>query len=130
MNIPMITGTCRAHRYRHVVAARCLHAAYGPLGTSPPDKSLLIVTRLMVNPTRCRPATCCVMFWPYEEAALPVVAPEVEFYLVNKNTDPDYELLPKGRSGRRDGAPVLRIDAVAGSGLCRDAGRFCRSTTA
>ena len=38
----------------------------------------------------------------YEAAGLkPVVAPEVEFYLVNKNTDPDYELMPpKGRSGR------------------------------
>jgi glutamine synthetase len=52
----------------------------------------------------------------YEEAGLqPVVAPEVEFYLVAKNTDPDYELLPpKGRSGRRE---VVRssfsIDAVA-----------------
>ena len=52
----------------------------------------------------------------YEEAGLkPVVAPEVEFYLVNKNTDPDYELMPpKGRSGRREVARLsYSIDAVA-----------------
>ncbi len=52
----------------------------------------------------------------YEEAGLrPVVAPEVEFYLVHKNTDPDYELMPpKGRSGRREVARLsFSIDAVA-----------------
>lgn len=45
----------------------------------------------------------------------PVVAPEVEFYLVAKNTDPDYELMPpKGRSGRRESARLsYSIDAVA-----------------
>ena len=39
----------------------------------------------------------------YEAAGLRAqVAPEVEFFLVQKNTDPDYELMPpKGRSGRR-----------------------------
>ncbi|MFV0276525.1 MAG: glutamine synthetase family protein [Parahaliea sp.] len=52
----------------------------------------------------------------YEKAGLkPVVAPEVEFYLVAKNTDPDYELMPpKGRSGRRESARLsYSIDAVA-----------------
>ena len=52
----------------------------------------------------------------YDEAGLkPVVAPEVEFYLVHKNTDPDYELIPpKGRSGRREVARLsFSIDAVA-----------------
>lgn len=52
----------------------------------------------------------------YEEAGLkPVIAPEVEFYLVHKNTDPDYELMPpKGRSGRREVARLsYSIDAVA-----------------
>lgn len=52
----------------------------------------------------------------YAEAGLqPVVAPEVEFYLVHKNTDPDYELIPpKGRSGRREVARLsYSIDAVA-----------------
>ncbi|EED35199.1 putative glutamine synthetase [Luminiphilus syltensis NOR5-1B] len=52
----------------------------------------------------------------YEEAGLkPILAPEVEFYLVHKNTDPDYELIPpKGRSGRRESARLsYSIDAVA-----------------
>ena len=52
----------------------------------------------------------------YEAAGLqPVLAPEVEFYLVAKNTDPDYELMPpKGRSGRRESARLsYSIDAVA-----------------
>lgn len=44
----------------------------------------------------------------------PVVAPEVEFYLVQKNIDPDYELEPPlGRSGRREaGRQSYSIDAV------------------
>lgn len=38
-----------------------------------------------------------------KEGWTPVVAPEVEFYLVSQNTDPDYELSPPpGRSGRRE----------------------------
>ncbi len=38
----------------------------------------------------------------YNRAGLkPIVAPEIEFYLVNKNPDPDYPLAPPvGRSGR------------------------------
>ncbi|WP_370931148.1 glutamine synthetase family protein [Bartonella sp. DGB1] len=38
----------------------------------------------------------------YDDLGLnPVVAPEIEFYLVDKNTDPDYPLRPPiGRSGR------------------------------
>jgi glutamine synthetase len=44
----------------------------------------------------------------------PVVAPEVEFYLIQKNIDPDYELAPPiGRSGRREaGRQSYSIDAV------------------
>jgi glutamine synthetase len=44
----------------------------------------------------------------------PVVAPEVEFYLVQKNIDPDYELEPPvGRSGRREaGRQSYSIDAA------------------
>jgi len=40
----------------------------------------------------------------YEERNLqPVVAPEIEFYLVKRNTDPDYPLeAPAGRSGRQE----------------------------
>jgi len=44
----------------------------------------------------------------------PIVAPEVEFYLVQKNPDPDLELEPPvGRSGRREaGRQSYSIDAV------------------
>ncbi|SEQ07750.1 glutamine synthetase [Amphritea atlantica] len=51
----------------------------------------------------------------YEKKGLrPVIAPEVEFYLIQKNTDPDYELKPAtGRSGRRETArQSYGIDAV------------------
>ena len=48
------------------------------------------------------------------DSLLPVVAPEVEFYLVKKNVDPDYELEPPiGRSGRAETArQSYSIDAV------------------
>ena len=44
----------------------------------------------------------------------PVVAPELEFYLVKKNLDPDYPLDPAvGRSGRREsGGQAYGIDAA------------------
>jgi glutamine synthetase len=44
----------------------------------------------------------------------PVVAPEVEFYLIQKNLDPDLELVaPIGRSGRREaGRQAYSIDAA------------------
>ncbi len=44
----------------------------------------------------------------------PVVAPEVEFFLVQRNTDPDFPLLPPaGRSGRPETArQSFSIDAV------------------
>jgi glutamine synthetase len=49
------------------------------------------------------------------EGLVPVVAPEVEFYLVARNTDPDYELTPPvGRSGRAESSRLsYSIDAVA-----------------
>ena len=48
------------------------------------------------------------------EGWVPIVAPEVEFYLLQKNIDPDNELLPPiGRSGRREaGRQSYSIDAV------------------
>ncbi len=51
----------------------------------------------------------------YAAAGLqPVVAPELEFFLVQKNTDPDFPLLPPaGRSGRPETArQSYSIDAV------------------
>ena len=52
----------------------------------------------------------------YEAEGLsPVVAPEVEFYLVSRNIDPDNELTPpEGRSGRSESSRLsYSIDAVA-----------------
>lgn len=45
---------------------------------------------------------------------LPIVAPELEFYLVEINTDPDYPLIPPvGRSGRRETSrQSYGVDAV------------------
>ena len=51
----------------------------------------------------------------YDEMGLkPVIAPEVEFYLIQKNEDPDFELqAPIGRSGRRESArQSYSIDAL------------------
>ncbi|ADZ93010.1 glutamine synthetase family protein [Marinomonas mediterranea] len=51
----------------------------------------------------------------YEEKGLkPVIAPEVEFYLIQKNADPDNELKPAaGRSGKPESARrSYSIDAV------------------
>lgn len=43
----------------------------------------------------------------------PVIAPELEFYLVDVNADPDIPLQPPiGRSGRREGRQSFGIDAV------------------
>ncbi|MDH3589789.1 MAG: glutamine synthetase family protein [Gammaproteobacteria bacterium] len=49
-----------------------------------------------------------------DDGLQPIVAPEVEFYLVEKNTDADYPLRPPvGRSGRRERArQSYSVDAV------------------
>ncbi|WP_075323901.1 glutamine synthetase family protein [Acidithiobacillus albertensis] len=49
-----------------------------------------------------------------ERGWIPVIAPELEFYLVARNTDPDYPLAsPVGRSGRQEsGRQSYSIDAV------------------
>ena len=49
-----------------------------------------------------------------ERGWTPVVAPEMEFFLVDVNTDPDYPLVPPvGRSGRREtGRQSYGVDAV------------------
>ncbi len=52
----------------------------------------------------------------YKEQELkPIIAPEVEFYLVSRNIDPDNELIPpKGRSGRRETTRMsYSIDALS-----------------
>ena len=55
-------------------------------------------------PSAIRRATSCarVMALYQNRGWKPVVAPEIEFYLVSKNVDPDYPLVPPiGRSGRQ-----------------------------
>lgn len=49
-----------------------------------------------------------------EEGWQPIVAPELEFFLVDVNTDPDYPLVPPvGRSGRRETSrQAYGVDAV------------------
>jgi glutamine synthetase len=49
-----------------------------------------------------------------EQGWQPVIAPELEFFLVETNTDPDYPLIPPiGRSGRRETArQSYGVDAV------------------
>ena len=49
-----------------------------------------------------------------EEGWQPIVAPELEFFLVDVNTDPDYPLIPPiGRSGRRETSrQAYGVDAV------------------
>lgn len=49
-----------------------------------------------------------------DEGWRPVIAPELEFYLVKKNVDPDYPLeAPLGRSGRKEaGGQAYGIDAA------------------
>ncbi|HEY9536495.1 MAG TPA: glutamine synthetase family protein [Kiloniellaceae bacterium] len=49
-----------------------------------------------------------------DEGWQPVVAPELEFFLVDVNTDPDYPLVPPvGRSGRRETSrQAYGVDAV------------------
>ena len=70
----------------------------------------------------------CVEFTPrnvlkrvvaaYAERGLrPVVAPEIEFYLVRKNPDPDYPLSRRSaaRAGRSAAAPAIRSPASTSS---------------
>ena len=49
-----------------------------------------------------------------EEGWKPIIAPELEFFLVDVNTDPDYPLVPPiGRSGRRETSrQAYGVDAV------------------
>jgi len=65
-------------------------------------------------PEAPRQVLCRVLERYRELGWRPVVAPEIEFYLVDINEDPDYPLVPPmGRSGRRDSnRQSFGIDAV------------------
>lgn len=80
--------------------AQIIHDCYTPEGEPHPLATRHVLKRVLSL---------------YEaEAWRPVVAPEVEFYLIQKNLDPDDELVaPIGRSGRREASrQSYSIDAV------------------
>ena len=80
--------------------AQIIHDCYTPEGEPHPLATRNVLKRVLSL---------------YEaEGWRPVVAPEVEFYLIQKNLDPDNELVsPIGRSGRREaGRQSYSIDAV------------------
>ncbi|MEM1402501.1 MAG: glutamine synthetase family protein [Pseudomonadota bacterium] len=68
-----------------------------------------------LHPLACRTVLRKVLDAYREEGLQPVIAPEVEFYLVARNEDADTDLEPPvGRSGRRETARLsYSIDAVA-----------------
>jgi glutamine synthetase len=72
-------------------------------------------TRGSPHPLSTRNVLRKVLSLYQEEGLTPVVAPEVEFYLVSRNLDPDYELEPpQGRSGRQESSRLsYSIDAVS-----------------
>ncbi len=67
-----------------------------------------------LHPLSCRTVLRRVLALYEKEGLKPIIAPEVEFYLIQKNIDPDYELKPAtGRSGREETArQSYSIDAV------------------
>mgnify|MGYP002700115082 FL=1 len=67
-----------------------------------------------LHPLSCRTVLRRVLKLYEDMGIKPVIAPEVEFYLVQKNIDPDYSLKPAvGRSGRQETArQSYSIDAV------------------
>lgn len=80
--------------------AQVIHDAYTPDGELHPLAVRSVLKRILAE---------------YEKLGIkPVIAPEVEFYLVMKETDPNHELKPPiGRSGRPETArQSYSIDAV------------------
>ena len=94
-------STLRLVPWAREPTAQIIHDCYNQRGELHPLASRSILRRIL---ERYR-----------EEGLTPVVAPEVEFYLVARNEDSDYELQPPvGRSGRRESARLsYSIDAVA-----------------
>ena len=81
-----------------------------------PRRSSTTATPATAARTIWRRAMCCDACWRCTRAwaCSPVIAPELEFFLVQKNTDPDFPLQPPaGRSGRPETArQSYSIDAV------------------
>ncbi|AKK20392.1 glutamine synthetase [Candidatus Liberibacter africanus] len=117
-NIPL---TVPSAIYRHTISGESMrspsHEKDGDLRLSP-DLSTLSVVPWEIDPTA--QIVCDVVDYDCEEVTYtprnvlkrvlnfyaknglkPIIAPEIEFYLIAKNEDPDYPLHPpKGRSGR------------------------------
>ncbi len=94
-------STLRVVPWAREPTAQIIHDCYNLKGDLHPLASRTILRKVLAA---------------YSEAGLsPVVAPEVEFYLVARNLDSDYELEPPaGRSGRKETARLsYGIDAVA-----------------
>ncbi len=94
-------NTMRLVPWAREPTAQIIHDCYTPEGEPHPLATRNILKRVLAL---------------YEKKGLtPVVAPEVEFYLVSRNTDPDNELVaPTGRSGRPEmSRQSYSIDAVA-----------------
>lgn len=86
--------------WAHDPTAQVIHDAFHPDGRPVEESPRQVLRRVLGF---------------YEAKGLkPVVAPELEFYLVEKNTDPDYPLKPPvGRSGRPEtGRQGYSISAV------------------
>ena len=100
MNLRADPGTMRVVPWANDATAQIIHDCYDMEGNPHPLATRNVLRRVLAL---------------YERDGLkPVVAPEVEFYLVKKNADPDYELEPPlGRSGRPESArQSYSIDAV------------------
>lgn len=94
-------STLRVVPWAREPTAQIIHDCYNQRGELHPLASRSVLRRVLAR---------------YAELELtPVVAPEVEFYLVARNEDADNELQPPvGRSGRRESArQSYSIDAVA-----------------
>jgi glutamine synthetase len=94
-------STLRVVPWAREPTAQIIHDCYNQRGELHPLASRSVLRRVLAR---------------YAELELtPVVAPEVEFYLVARNEDADNELEPPvGRSGRRESArQSYSIDAVA-----------------
>jgi len=86
-------ATARLVPWAKVPTAQVIHDCFNPQGELHPVASRSVLKR--------------VLDIYAAEGWTPVVAPEMEFYLVDKNTDPSQELRPPvGLNGRRESAPI------------------------
>jgi glutamine synthetase len=93
-------GTVRLVPWAREPTAQIIHDCHYKNGTPVPMAPRQVLQRVL--------ALYAAKGWE------PVVAPELEFYLVGRNTDPDYPLAPPvGRSGRQEtGRQSYSVDAV------------------